>query len=136
MKVTVGFGIRLTLHPSWDFYNCPRSLFTGSAVLLNRAPGPHPGFENARRRPDYPRGGASVSHCGGQRAADHRYDCRRSVENVSSGEAKKSIPGIDQPVLAAVVCGEALAVRCFVVIAREPDVGVREDLRVQENDRS
>src|SRR5260370_862316 len=60
MKVTVGFGIRLTLHPSWDFYNCRRSLFTSSAVLLNRAPGPHPGFENARRRPDYPRGGAPV----------------------------------------------------------------------------
>src|SRR5260370_39640097 len=123
MKVTVGFGIRLTLHPSWDFYNCSRSLFTGSAVLLNRALGPHPGFENARRRPDYPRGGAPVSHCGGQRAADHRYDCRRRVENVASGEAKKSIPGIDQPVLAGGVSGEALPTRCAALPGARPGVG-------------
>ena len=50
-----------------------------------------------------------------QRAADHRYDCRRSVENVPGGEAEKSVPGVDQPVLTAVICGEALAVRCTVV---------------------
>jgi hypothetical protein len=68
----------------------------------------------------------------GQRAADHRYDCRRSVENVSSSEAKKSIPGIDQPVLAAVVCGEALAMRCAVVLDREPSVGIVEVGACQE----
>jgi len=32
------------------------------------------------------------------------------------GEAEKSAPGIDQPVLAAVVCDEALSMRCAVVL--------------------
>jgi hypothetical protein len=61
-----------------------------------------------------------------QRAADHRYDRGRSVENVSGGEAEKSVPGIEQPVLAAVVCGDALAMRYAVVLDREPSVGIVE----------
>src|SRR5712664_3614141 len=48
---------------------------------------------------------------GMQCAADHRYNCRWSVENVPGGEAEKSVPAIDQAVLAAVVGGEALAMR-------------------------
>ena len=67
-----------------------------------------------------------------QRAADHRYDCRRSVENVPGGEAEKSVPGIDQPVLAAIVCGEALAMRCAVVLDREPSFGIVEVGACQE----
>src|SRR6266567_4685556 len=59
-----------------------------------------------------------------QRAADQRYDCRRSVDNVPGGEAEKSVSGIDQAVLAAVVCGEPLAMRCAVVLDREPSVGI------------
>jgi hypothetical protein len=61
-----------------------------------------------------------------QRAADHRYDCPRSVEDVSGGKAEHSVPGIDQAVLAAVVCGEALAMRCTVVLDRERSVGIVE----------
>ena len=67
-----------------------------------------------------------------QSAADHRYDCRRIVENVSGGEAEKSVPGIDQPVLATVVCGETLAMRCAVVLDRESGVVIVEVGACQE----
>ena len=68
-----------------------------------------------------------------KRAADDRYQCRRGVENITSGEAEKSVSRIDQPVLAAVVCGEALAMRRAVVLDREPSIGIVEVGACQED---
>jgi len=62
----------------------------------------------------------------GQRPSDYRYDCRRSVENVSSGETEEAIPSIDQSVLAAIVCGEAVAMRYAVVLDHEASFGIVE----------